>query len=106
MDTVPGAALSRRITALLNQVTGVEQVEEIHAHRFGPYLVVNITIGVDGNISVTAGDQIASQVEQHLYQNIDLLRRVYVHYHPARATGSTIPSITTQPLPQQQESGT
>jgi cation diffusion facilitator family transporter len=100
MDTVPGTTLASRITSLLNQVPGVEQVEEIHAHRFGPYLVVNVTIGVAGGISVTAGDQIASQVEQQLYRHIDLLRRVYVHYHPACAAAvapGAGPSITCQP---------
>jgi cation diffusion facilitator family transporter len=100
MDTVPGTTLASRITRLLNEVPGVEQVEEIHAHRFGPYLVVNVTIGVTGSISVAAGDQIASQVEQKLYRHVDLLRRVYVHYHPtwaATVTPGAGPSITCQP---------
>jgi len=85
MDTIPGKALAGRITQLVQSIPGVEQVEEIHAHRFGPYLVVNVTIGVDGNISVSDGDSIASEVEQALYEDVDLLRRVYVHYHPSQA---------------------
>lgn len=85
MDTIPGKALASRITQLVQSIPGVEQVEEIHAHRFGPYLVVNVTIGVDGNISVSDGDSIASEVEQALYEDVDLLRRVYVHYHPSQA---------------------
>jgi cation diffusion facilitator family transporter len=83
MDTVPGQSLAQQITGLLSAVTGVKQVEEIHAHRFGPYLVVNVTIGIDGSLSVAAGDEIASQVEHTLYKEIELLRRAYVHYHPA-----------------------
>jgi len=43
MDTIPGKALASRITQLVQSISGVEQVEEIHAHRFGPYLVVNVT---------------------------------------------------------------
>jgi hypothetical protein len=35
---------------------------------------------------VVEGDAIATQVEQTLYDNIDLLRRVHVHYHPVRDT--------------------
>jgi cation diffusion facilitator family transporter len=84
MDTVPGEALTQQIIGLLRKVPGVKQIDEIHAHRFGPYLVVNVTIGVDGSLSVGAGDDIACQVEQTLYQNVDFMRRVYVHYHPAR----------------------
>jgi len=84
MDTVPGEALAQQIAGLLSRVPGVKQIDEIHAHRFGPYLVVNVTIGVDGSLSVEAGDHIACQVERTLYQNVDFMRRVYVHYHPAR----------------------
>jgi len=83
MDTVPGRSLAQQITTLLDDVPGVKQVEEIQAHRFGPYLVVNVIIGVDGSLSVAAGDEIASQVEHTLYEHIEFLRRAYVHYHPA-----------------------
>jgi cation diffusion facilitator family transporter len=83
MDTLPGRALAQQITELLRPISGVKQVEEIQAHRFGPYLVVNVTIGVDGALSVSAGDKIATQVEQTLIQGIELVRRVHVHYHPA-----------------------
>lgn len=82
MDTLPGQELAKQIRELLASLEGVEEVEEIHAHRFGPYLVVNITIGVDGNLTVAKGDTIASEVERTLLEEIDLMRRVYVHYHP------------------------
>ena len=59
--------------------------EEVYAHRFGPYLVVNLTIGIDGSFSVATGDSISEQVERTLYREIDLLRRVHVHYHPVSA---------------------
>ena len=84
MDTVPGRELAGQVTDLLAAVPGVEQVEESQAHRFGPYLVVNLVIGIDGSLTVADGDAIATQVEQTLYENIDLLRRVHVHYHPIR----------------------
>lgn len=82
MDTVPSIQLGQQINRLLKEVPGVVGVEEIQAHRFGPYLVVNLTIGVDGTLSVAQGDTIASSVEEKLYRNIDLVRRVHVHYHP------------------------
>ena len=68
-------------------VPGVEQVEEVQAHRFGPYLVVNVTIGLDGSLSVAAGDKIASQVEGVLCENVEFMRRVHVHYHPVGRFG-------------------
>jgi divalent metal cation (Fe/Co/Zn/Cd) transporter len=33
---------------------------------------------------VREGDRIASEVERALRENIQLVARVYVHYHPAR----------------------
>ena len=82
MDTIPGKELAKQVKQLLDPIPGVQKIEEIHAHRFGPYLLVNVTIGVDGKISVEEGDKIACQAEQNLYEDIELLRRVYVHYHP------------------------
>ncbi len=82
MDTLPGRELAKEIQAALIPVVGVKAVEEVHAHRFGPYLMVNLTIGVDGSLSVFQGDRIATEVEQTLLEEVDFLRRVYVHYHP------------------------
>jgi cation diffusion facilitator family transporter len=84
MDTVPGQELHRRVVQVLTAVPGVQQVEETQAHRFGPYFVINVTIGIDGSLSVADGDRIATRAEVALYREIDLLRRVHVHYHPVQ----------------------
>jgi len=84
MDTLPGKQLYKKICATVTSVEGIESIEEVHAHRFGPYLVVNITIGVNGALSVSEGDIIATRAEKSLLQNVAFMRRVYVHYHPAK----------------------
>jgi cation diffusion facilitator family transporter len=84
MDTLPGRELAEEIAEALRDVYGVEVIEEVHAHRFGPYLVVNLTIGIDGALSVVEGDRIATEVEETLLTHIQFLRRVYIHYHPAK----------------------
>jgi cation diffusion facilitator family transporter len=84
MDTVAGKELAERIYLLLGEIPGVKQIEEVHAHRFGIYLVINITIGLEGSLTVAAGDEIASHAERKLLNEIELLRRVHVHYHPAK----------------------
>src|SRR5690606_32386427 len=61
---VPSRELHQKIVHMLAKVPGVREVEEKRAHRVGPYWVVNVTIGVDGDINVTEADRIASQVEQ------------------------------------------
>ena len=88
MDTVPGKALRKEIEELLGPDQQIKQIDEIHAHRFGPYLVINITICVDGSLTVRAGDQIATCVEEELMANIPSVRQVHVHYHPYPHQGS------------------
>lgn len=82
MDAVPSGALAGQVSRLLQSIDEVKSIEEIHAHRFGPYIVINLTIGVDGDLTVAAGDCISTEVENLVYQNVDLVGRVYVHYHP------------------------
>ena len=83
MDSVPGHSLDNQIRSILEYVPEIHRVEEIRAHRFGPYFVINLTIGIDGTLDVFTGDANATRVEQLLTQRIEMVRRVYVHYHPA-----------------------
>ncbi|MBD3242642.1 MAG: cation diffusion facilitator family transporter, partial [Chitinivibrionales bacterium] len=85
MDTVPSRDIDAQIRGSIAEVPEVQTVEAVHAHRFGPYFVANITIGVEGSQTVDKGNEIAHAVEQHLYQNVDMLRKVYIHYHPAHS---------------------
>jgi cation diffusion facilitator family transporter len=90
MDAVPSASLARQVAAIAQQTPGAITVEEVHAHRFGPYLVLNVTIGVSGSLSVVEGDEIATDVEKRLYAGIPFLRQVHLHYHPAVQPGDPV----------------
>lgn len=83
MDTIPGDELERQVRTLTAEVAGVKTIEYLRAHRFGPYFVVNITIGVDGALTVAEGDRIATEVERRLDDGIELLKNIYVHFHPS-----------------------
>jgi len=83
MDAVPSRQLAKQVFKLLKNLRGVHQLEELQAHRFGPHLVINLTIGIDGNLSVSHGDAIATAVEEAIYDSIPNVLRVHVHYHPA-----------------------
>ncbi|MEW6401227.1 MAG: cation diffusion facilitator family transporter [Chloroflexota bacterium] len=83
MDAVPSKELAEQISALIRNVRGVEQLEELQAHRFGPHLVVNLTIGINGALTVKQGDQIASEVEALIYKSVPNMRHIHVHYHPS-----------------------
>ena len=86
MDTLPGQALNEKIKELAVQVPGVEAIESVKAHRFGQFLVINLTILVDGKISVDEGNAIADRVEEALLNGIDYVREVHVHFHSKTLT--------------------
>ncbi len=83
MDAVPSREVAQQISTLIGNVDGVQQLEELQAHRFGPHLVVNLTIGIDGSLTVRQGDCIATEVEALIYESIPNVGHIHVHYHPA-----------------------
>jgi len=83
MDTVPSKELAKQIRAMLAGLKGVKQLEELQAHRFGPHIVMNLTVGIDGKLTVKQGDRIATSVEKRIYDSMPSVLRVHVHYHPA-----------------------
>ncbi len=85
MNTLPGKKLTEEIRKQLARIEEVLDIEEIQGHRFGLYMVVNITIGISPDLSVAEGDRIATRVEQLLINEIDSMRRVFVHYHPVKS---------------------
>lgn len=82
MSTGAGKTLYRQIEELLATIPGMEDMEEVHVSRFGPYMVANVTIGVSPDISVAEGHRIATAVEDILLDQVEFMRRVHVHYHP------------------------
>jgi len=98
MDAVPSRKLAKQVLRLLKNVKGVRQLEELQAHRFGPSIVINLTIGIDGNLTVIQGDQIATDVEDMIYDSIPNVMHVHIHYHPAdkQHENMTIDEILTE----------
>lgn len=82
LNTLPGNELTEEINVALKKIPEVKDIEEISGHRFGLYMVVNITVGVAPDLTVAEGDAIATRIEQTLMDDIDYMRRVFVHYHP------------------------
>jgi cation diffusion facilitator family transporter len=83
MSAVASKKLAQQISYLIKNVPEVEQLEEVQAHRFGPHLVINLTIGINGALTVSQGDRIATRVELLLYESIPNIRHIHIHYHPA-----------------------
>ncbi len=84
MNTVPGEKLKKEIHKTLSNLPEILTVEEISGHRFGIFMVLDITIGINPDLSITKGDQIATEAEEKLIAEVDNIRRVFIHYHPAQ----------------------
>jgi cation diffusion facilitator family transporter len=83
MDSVPEGEFSKEIQSEALSVNGVQSIDELGIHRFGPYYTVNMTITVDGSITIDAGHVISNAVEARLLDKFSTgLRQVHIHYHP------------------------
>ncbi len=92
MDTLPGKALTKEIESIVSNTPGVVNIQEIKIHRYGPNLLANITIGVDGTHTITRAQRIAIRLERALIKEIEFMRKVHIHYQPTRAQLNNPPS--------------
>lgn len=93
MSTLPGKELTEEINQAIKKIPEVKNVEEISGHRFGLYMVINITVGISPHLTVAEGDEIATRIEHTLMEDIDYMRRVFVQYHPAADETDAIASM-------------
>ena len=84
MDTAPGGKIVRSISAVARSVPGVVEVEKCHARKMGLDYYVDLHVGVDGNISVHHGHEIAHRVKSAIQQSDSRIADVLVHIEPAR----------------------
>ena len=83
MDSVPDDSFRRQVREIALSVEGVRDIEDLGVHRFGPYYTIEMTICVDGEISVVSGNEISHRVEQKLMQfYAGGLSKVLIHFHP------------------------
>ena len=84
MDTAPGGKIVRSIRAVASSVPGVVEVEKCHARKMGLDYYVDLHVGVDVNISVHEGHEIAHRVKSAIQQSDSRIADVLVHIEPAR----------------------
>ena len=83
MDTAPGEKIVRSIQRVATSVPGVVEVEKCHARKMGLDYYVDLHVGVDSNISVHDGHQIAHRVKSAIQQSDSRIADVLVHIEPA-----------------------
>lgn len=63
-------------------VVGVRRIDEIRVRDHGQYVIVDIEIGVDADITVAAGHDIAAKVRGVLTIEFTRIQDVFVHVNP------------------------
>jgi cation diffusion facilitator family transporter len=76
-------AVELRKTA--ESVPGVIQVDELHAREHGHYVIVDIRIAVEPNITVQEGHDIGKAVKENLMRHHDHVHDVFFHINPFNA---------------------
>src|SRR6266700_1593366 len=84
MDTAPGGKIVKSILAVASSVPGVVDVEKCHARKMGLDYYVDLHVGVDGNVSVHKGHEIAHRVKAAIQQSDSRSADVLVHIEPAQ----------------------
>lgn len=70
---------------IVKSVEGVEGIHDIRLRRAGPYLTGEVHAVVDGNITVSRGDEIAAQVETSLKKALGEIQMITVKVEPKKA---------------------
>ena len=84
MDTAPGGKIVRSIYNIASSVPGVVEVEKCYARKMGLDYYVDLHVGVNGQISVNEGHEIAHRVKAAIQQSDSRVADVLVHIEPAQ----------------------
>lgn len=95
MDTAPSAKIVKAICSVASSVAGVVDVEKCYARKMGLDYYVDLHVGVDGEISVHQGHEIAHRVKSAIQQSDSRIADVLVHIEPAASAEAT-PAATAR----------
>ena len=84
MDTAPRGKFIKSIREAARSVPGVVEVEKCRARKMGLDFYVDLHVGVDGNMSVHEGHEIAHRVKRAIQQSDSRVADVLVHIEPAQ----------------------
>ena len=84
MDTAPHGKFIRSVSRTAKSVPGVIEVEKCRARKMGLDFYVDLHVGVDGNMSVHEGHEIAHRVKRAIRKSDSRVADVLVHIEPAQ----------------------
>ena len=88
LDSPASAEDTRKLTETCIRTDGVLSVDSLKARKSGPYLFVEVDIGVDGLITASAAHRIAALTRRALLkEHEDRVADAIVHVNPIGAKG-------------------
>ena len=85
MDRVTDPGLRGELEAVARAVPGVEEVHDVRIHPLGSSYGTDLTLWVNGALTVTEGHEIAVAAEAAIRRSLERIDHVVVHVEPAGA---------------------
>ncbi len=82
MDGRPSESLISRIRLLAEVVEGVEHVHEIKARRSGQYVIVDLKLDMDPEMTVKKSHEISTVVKKRIFSRFPNVGDVMIHINP------------------------
>ncbi len=82
MDRSVDVEIMKRISIIAESIDGVEHVHELKARQLGQYIVVDLKIEVDSELTIASGHSIAGKVKHGVMEKIPNISDVMVHINP------------------------
>ncbi|MCX7982733.1 MAG: cation diffusion facilitator family transporter [Syntrophales bacterium] len=83
MDGQPPRSFLEEVSSLSAAVSGVYKVHEIRARRSGQYVIVDLKLEMDPNMTVKEAHEISDQVKKRIFEHFDYVGDVMIHINPA-----------------------
>lgn len=82
MDARPSEELLGAIAVLAEKVPGVEHVHEIRGRRSGQYVIVDLKLDMDPEMTVKKSHDIATEVKRLIFEHFPNVGDVMIHINP------------------------
>ncbi|EGL81636.1 cation diffusion facilitator family transporter [Caldalkalibacillus thermarum TA2.A1] len=86
-----------KLRKTVESVNGVIRVDELYAREHGHYVIVDVKIAVDPDLTVEEGHQIGKQVKDKLMKDHEHVQDVLVHVNPYREKPAFSSSFPKKP---------
>jgi cation diffusion facilitator family transporter len=82
MDGQPPIALISSVTAVAEGIAGVEHVHEIRGRRSGQYLILDLKLDMNPNMTVKQSHEITTEVKRLIFERFQSVGDIMIHINP------------------------